>query len=247
MFEAQSRHRTGLLIWMSHPAWPSFVWQTYDWYLAPTAAYFGARKGAEPLHVQWNPAADTVEVVNYGAGDFPGLVATAEVLDQAGIVRWQGSAEVDSADDSTVEALRLEFPFRLTPLHFIRLRLTRGEDLLSENFYWRGLEEGDSRFLRALPRVQLEARTTAERHGAAWRLTTDLHNPSPHPALMVRVKAVRARSGDRILPALASDNYVALMPGERRTIATELAHADTRGEAPRIVVEGLNVATGTAD
>ena len=39
MFEAQSKHRMGLLIWMSHPCWPSFVWQTYDYYFEPTAAF----------------------------------------------------------------------------------------------------------------------------------------------------------------------------------------------------------------
>ena len=33
MFEAQSKNRMGLLIWMSHPGWPSFVWQTYDYLL----------------------------------------------------------------------------------------------------------------------------------------------------------------------------------------------------------------------
>ena len=54
---------------------------------------------------------------------------------------------------------------------------------------------------------------------------------------MVRLKAVREKSGDRILPAIYSDNYVALMPGERRTIRTELEDADTRGEKPAIVIE----------
>ncbi len=44
MFEAQSKNRMGLLIWMSHPAWPSFVWQTYDYYFDPTAAYFALRR-----------------------------------------------------------------------------------------------------------------------------------------------------------------------------------------------------------
>jgi hypothetical protein len=58
---------------------------------------------------------------------------------------------------------------------------------------------------------------------------------------MVRVKAVREKSGDRILPALYDDNYVALMPGEKRTIRTELENEDTRGERPRIVVDGFNV------
>ena len=30
------------------------------------------------------------------------------------------------------------------------------------------------------------------------------------------------------------------MPGESRTILTELAQADTRGERPRMAVEGFN-------
>jgi hypothetical protein len=247
MFEAQSRNRTGLLIWMSHPAWPSFVWQTYDYYLEPTAAYFGAKKGSEPLHIQWNPVSETVEVVNYSAGDAPGLTATAQVLDAAGAVRWEKSATLDSAEDTTQSVIAMEYPVRLTPLHFLRLRLTRGDELVSENFYWRGLEEGDYRFLRELPQVKLEVSTTAERQGDRWRLTTDLHNPGSHPALMVRLKAVRAKTGDRILPALYSDNYVALMPGERRTITTELRHADTRGEAPRIIVEGFNAGQVATD
>ena len=32
---------------------------------------------------------------------------------------------------------------------------------------------------------------------------------------MVRVKAVRSKSGDLIVPALYNDNYIALMPGEK--------------------------------
>ena len=90
-------------------------------------------------------------------------------------------------------------------MHFIRLKLTCGDEVVSDNFY------------------------------------PDLHNTSDQPALMLRVKPVREKSGDRILPALSSDNYVALMPGERRTIRTELENADTRGERPRIVVEGFNI------
>jgi len=67
-----------------------------------------------------------------------------------------------------------------------------------------------------------------------------LRNPSQAPALLVHLKAVREKGGDRILPVIYSDNYVSLMPGEQRTIVTEVADADTRGENPRIVVEGFN-------
>ena len=84
MFEAQSKNRMGLLIWMSHPSWPTFVWQTYDYFFEPTAAYFGAKKGSEPLHIQWNPATDNVEVVNYSAGNKTGLTARVEILNMDG-------------------------------------------------------------------------------------------------------------------------------------------------------------------
>ena len=38
LFESRSLNRKGLLMWMSHPCWPSMVWQTYDYYFEPTAA-----------------------------------------------------------------------------------------------------------------------------------------------------------------------------------------------------------------
>ncbi len=114
--------------------------------------------------------------------------------------------------------------------------------MLSDNFYWRGVEEGDYRALRNLPKAQITAATQVESHGKTWLLTTELTNASSAVALMVRVKAVREQSGDRILPALYSGNYIALMPGEHRSITTELENADTRGEKPAIVVEGFNLA-----
>jgi hypothetical protein len=139
----------------------------------------------------------------------------------------------------------MEYPAGLTATHFIRLKLTRAGQEVSQNFYLHGLEEANFKAIRDLPKVKLEATTRTERQGANWVLTTELHNPSAQPALMVRLKAVREKSGDRILPAIYSDNYVALMPGERRTIRTEMANADTRGERPLMAVEGFNTAEVT--
>ncbi len=243
MFEAQSRNRMGLLIWMSHPAWPSLVWQTYDYYLEPTAAYFGAKKASEPLHIQWNPLAESIEVVNYSGGNARGLSAHVEILNIDASLQWEQTVSVDSAEDSTVSPIKMEYPAGLTAVHFLRLELKRASEIISQNFYWRGLQEGDYRALRDLPKARLEASTLEERRGGRWRLTTELFNSSKTPALLVRLKAVREHSGDRILPALYSDNYISLMPGERRTIWTELQVADTRGEQPRIVVTGFNSVT----
>jgi hypothetical protein len=54
-------------------------------------------------------------------------------------------------------------------------------------------------------------------------------------------EAVREKSGDRILPALFTDNFISLMPGEQKSIQIQIEDADTRGEKPRIVLEGFNV------
>jgi len=263
MFEAQGKYRMGMLLWMSHPCWPSFVWQTYDYYFDPTAGYFGSKKGSEPLHIQWNPLTDNVEVVNYSAGNLTGLVATVEVLNMDGAKKWSQTATLDSKEDSVEAPIKIDYPTGLTPVHFIRLKLMRGDALVSDNFYLRGLEENPAppspagrggagpgasttigynlKAIRTLPKAKVDAATKVVHQGSQWVLTTELRNASKIPALMLRVKAVREKTGDRILPALYSDNYVALMPGERRTITTEIEDADTRAERPRIDLEGFNL------
>ncbi len=110
MFEAQSKNRMGLLIWMSHSCWPSFVWQTYDYYFEPTAGYFGAKKASEPLHIQWNAASDNIEVVNYSAGAAPGLTARVQLINSDGAVKWEKSATLDSAEDTVTVALQNGVP-----------------------------------------------------------------------------------------------------------------------------------------
>jgi hypothetical protein len=241
MYEAQSKNRMGLLIWMSHPTWPSFVWQTYDYYFEPTAAYFGVKKATEPLHIQWNPVNDAVEVVNYSGGNRKNLTASAELLNLDGAVKWEKAANIDSAEDSVGSPLTIEYPSDLSSLHFIRLRLSDGPRVVSENLYWRGTEEGNFRAIRDLPKVTLETKPRIQRQGDTWRISVPVRNASKWPALMVRLKPVREKSGDRILPALWSDNFFCLMPGDEKTIDIELSQADTRGEKPRIVVEGFNV------
>jgi hypothetical protein len=242
MFESQSKYRAGLLLWMSHSCWPSFVWQTYDYFFEPTAAYFGCKLASEPVHVQWNREAETIEVVNYSGGDRRGLSARVEIFNMEGARMGDRVVEIDSKEDSVATAMALVYPKGLSAVHFLRLTLAQGTRVISRNDYVRSVVEGDYRAIRSLAKARVLASTTVKREGEVWRLTTALQNSSAWPALMTRVKAVRGVSEDRILPAIYSDNYVLLMPGEHRTLQTELRHEDTRGEVPKIVVSGFNVA-----
>lgn len=244
MYEAQSKNRMGLLIWMSHPAWPSFVWQTYDYYLEPTASYFASKKAAEPLHIQWNPLSDMVEVVNYSGGNQKGLTAIAEVINLDGKTVWTKTATLDSKEDSLASPLKLEFGAGLSAVHFVKLKLTLGAKVISENTYWRGAEADNFKAIRDLPKVKLEVTSQPELAGGVWRSVVTLKNPSATPALMVRVKPVGEKSGERLLPAIISDSYVMLMPSESKTMMVEVAEADARGERMAVVVDGFNVAPG---
>ena len=242
MFEGQSKNRLGLLIWMSHPAWPSLLWQTYDYFFDTDAGYYGAKKGSEPLHIQWNAATNAVEVVNYNAGDQSGLTARAQVINLDGSVKWEGSANLDSREDSTLSPIQLKFPAELSRTHCIRLTLLRGRKVISTNFYLRGIDEGDYTGIRDLPPAKVSMKTHIKRVGPEWQITAALQNSSNTPALMVRMKAVRRKSGDLIVPALFSDNYIALMPGEKQTITISFKDEDTRGERPAARLEGYNLA-----
>jgi hypothetical protein len=257
MFEASAKRRTGLLLWMSHPAWPCMVWQTYDYYFDPTAAYFGCKKANEPLHIQWNPLTDSVEVVNYSAGAGAGLTATAKLIDLDGKIIWEKKLNLDCREDTTLNAFRMEYPSNPGAVQFIKLQLSKGSLLVSDNFYWKGLEKNDVKLpdqgwyrglkennfqaLNSLQKVLIDVTTNIDQSGVQWFLTSRLKNTSDKPALMIRLKVVREHSGDRILPVIYSDNYFSLMPGEEKIIRMELATKDTRGEKPKLLVSGFNL------
>ena len=241
IFESRSEHRRGMLLWMSHPAWPSLVWQTYDYYLEPTAAYFGCKKACEPLHIQWNPATDTVEAVNYHAGARSGLQADAQLVNMDGRVMWSRSCRLDLAEDSTAACFPLEHPEGLSAVYFIRLTLTDADGrTVSENFYWRGLQEGNLRALRQLGPAPLKATARRKADADGYRFDVTLANDTDTPALMVRLKAVDPKTGDLVLPVLYSDNYVFLMPGERRTATVRVRKEDCAGR-PELILSGFNV------
>jgi len=240
IFEGRSEFRRGMLLWMSHPAWPSMVWQTYDYFFDPTAAYFGCKKASEPLHIQWNPVFHDIEVVNLHAGSCEGLRAHAQIINTDGSVQWEKDTLVNSNEDSTIKCFRLEFPGTLSDVYFIKLTLSQNDRILSENFYWRGLEEGNLQALKNLPKVSLSTKTKSQKEGDQWKLTTTLVNESEVPCLMVRLKVIGNKSGERILPVFFSDNYVSLMPGEAKTITMTLKNQDTRGERPCVVLSGFN-------
>jgi hypothetical protein len=241
MFEAQSKNRMGLLLWMSHPAWPSLVWQTYDYDFEPTAAYFGSKKGCEPLHIQWNPLTDSVEVVNYSVPGSPRLVAEMEILTPEGVIIGKNKSVVVCPIDGTQRCFAVGLPADSTKLSLLRLKLTKDGNLVSENSYWRGLEESARVAKRHVMNVSLQSRSALQRIGETWHLTSTIVNTTGCAVIAATLRVVGEKTGNRILPAYYSDNYFTLLPGERRSVKVEGSLRDTGGEKPVLEAVGLTV------
>lgn len=101
---------SGVMTWMSQAAYPSMVWQTYDYYYDLTGAYFGAKKACEPIHIQWNPVTNGIKVVNTTRNDAAGLTATAEIYNMDGRVvkQYSRTTQLTAPANSVGEVFRLE-------------------------------------------------------------------------------------------------------------------------------------------
>ena len=241
IFEGRSEHRRGMILWMSHPAWPSMVWQTYDYYFEPTGAYFGSKKACEPIHIQWNPIREDIEVVNYHAFDRKGVKASAQLVNLDGSVVWNRDVTFDILEDQTVACFPLEFPDNLSDAYFIKLCLTGVDgEVLSENIYWRGREEGNLKALRSVAETTPKTKVSRKSSSDGYEFTVSLSNKDKVPAMMLRLKAVDSETGDLVLPVMYSDNYFFLMPGESKTVTVKVRKEDCAGK-PYITLQGFNV------
>ena len=236
MFESRGQYRRGLLLWMSHPAWPSMVWQTYDYYFEPTGAYFGCKKACEPIHIQLNQLTREVEAVNYHAGDRTGLTAKVSVLDMGGKVVDGFTGQLDLPEDSTAVVTALPVPEGISPVYYVKLELTDAAgNLLSDNFYLQGKEEGNLQELNTLGKASVKVSMTGN---GPWKVT--LTNNGDVPALLLRLKLVSKSTGDMVLPVIYSDNYFSLMPGESRTVDIAAAPEDLHGKTG-LEITGFNL------
>ena len=216
----------GILIWMSHPAYPSFVWQTYDYYYDPTGCYWGAKKACEPIHIQWNCLNGSVKVINVTSAPLMGVRASVHVYDLAGreLEEYARTDVVDVPASNRAEAFLLPAAAGAeADLQFIRLTLEdpAGRGLLSENFYWRNASgKLEYHALQSLPEAKVscvvsDVKTSADE----TTVTLSLQNTSPSAtAFALRLRLVNERTGERILPAYFSDNYLTLLPGESRNV-----------------------------
>ncbi|XUL85779.1 discoidin domain-containing protein [Streptomyces galilaeus] len=248
MFEAWNANlwdnASGLMLWMSHPAWHSTVWQTYDYDFDVNGTYYGARSACEPLHVQADPEGQVI-AVNHTRAGLRKAVVSAQLLDLSG--RRLGanrSARLDVATAATTKAFSVPWTDDLPDLHLLRLTLEDGDGRLrSRNTYWRYRTPAAMRALSGAPRTTMSATLgRVTRSG----LTATVRNDGPAVAAMVRLSLTNGSTGHRVLPTLYSHNYLWLLPGESQTVTLSWPTRALTSGHPLLTVEAYNSRPATA-
>ena len=102
---------SGIMTWMGQSAYPSMVWQTYDYYYDLTGAYWGTKSACEPVHILWNPVTDAVKIANTSADNLRDLQAEVTVynMDGKAVSSYNQTVTVSSPSSSTVECFTIGF------------------------------------------------------------------------------------------------------------------------------------------
>jgi hypothetical protein len=240
MFESWNsklwNNASGILLWMTHPAWPSTVWQTYSWDYETFGSYFGAKKACEPLHIQMNLHNSQVVVVNTSLKGYGQLTAIIEFFDLTGKKLSARQINIASPANKLIECFTAEPPAKLPAVYLIRLTLKTGINILSINEYWKSSNNESFAAFNELPAPKLVAKVISRTEG---KVAFEVSNSSKVTALNLKFNIRDAASKELILPAYFSDGYFTILPGEKRVVLADWA--DSSSQPKEVVVEGYNL------
>lgn len=232
---------TGFLLWKSQNPWPALKGQLYDWYLDQNAGFYGFRHGAAPTHLQFNIADSAVYVVNATPRERKGMRLDALLTDENGSEIWKASQENTLPGNSHIKVWDVNFRGKEAGVYFLRLRITYVSTGLTvdENTYWLP-GNGDHKALMALGTARIVGQMMKSNQG---KFTVDIANSGDVAAFFVRMKVVRAIDGKMVTPVFFDDNYIVLLPGEKKSITVDvnLLGSDDRNTPLMLHLEGVNL------
>ncbi len=233
LWEAWNRVRntaTGLLFWYNSTPIPQLGGHAWDHSLVCTASQFAQANALEPLHAQYEYLSNRVSVVSDIIEDRR-LKVVAEVYDFESRKVWGRSMEVEVQAETHADlfAIPSEVFAALDKPHFIKLRLFAGGKEIASTFYWRSCSKYDDpesatgpcaggfEDLDKLPQTTIEARQISDENG---RLTLEVVNTGDKLAFMTEVR-LEGSDGKYMKPVFFSDNFFALLPGEKKTVTAD--------------------------
>ena len=233
---------SGRMIWMTQPAWPSMEWNFLGHDYDTQSSFYGTQEACQPVHAQLDLRNGAVDLINLGDARTYKVRVLVESLDGKTISDQTNQVEAKANARTAVGKPDLD---KLAAGHtaLVRLRVSDAAGApVSDNFYWWAKDEASLRELNGLPQVKLTASSSVSAGDGERKVTVKLANPGSTPALMVKLTLKDSATGQRILPAYYTENYVSLLPGEERTVSVSFPAGETK---PAIGLRGWNISAET--
>ena len=187
------------------------------------------------------------------------LKLTAQVYDFNLAEKFSRAADLDLAADSNFKAFSIPQIEDLSATYFLKLTLQDSHgQIVSSNFYWLSTRDdvldpkkaklyytpvssyADMTQLEKLPPVKLVVSGRAVRRGGEEVARVTLSNRNSSLAFFVHLRIKQGLSDRDVLPVVWQDNYVSLLPGERREVTATYRVKDLGNAAAFLAVEGWN-------
>ena len=260
-FQVYKERSTGIIQWMLNAAWPKMYWQLYDYYLMPTAAFYATQKACSPLHLIYNYGNHVIYAINDHLYEVKNLKARIRVYDIGSVLFLDENIVFDAPPDSSISLLDIKKLNDISTTYFIDLRLLDNADKeIGNNFYWLSTEEetldyeadlgefayhtpskkyADLKLLDSLPTVDLALESDYIKEGERQTFTAEVENTGNTIAFLINLNIVEKETGEVILPIFWEDNFISLLPGEKRCLRATFKSA----AIPELRVAGWNLNT----
>jgi exo-1,4-beta-D-glucosaminidase len=257
-FRARIPISTGIIQWMLNSAWPSFYWQLYDYYLLPTSGYYATKKANNINQLIYDYSKNEIIAVNESLNPENNLKAEITVYDfNSNLLKQETIAfNINSITSKSV--------FKMDSYNegiFLNLKLFNKKGIqIASNFYWLSnkkdvfdwsktfwgntplKEYADFTKLNDLPKSKISTTYSVKKVGNNEELNVSLTNTNSKIAFFIHLN-VTDNLSNTLFPAFWDDNYISILPNEKRTFKCVFPMYTISKNKKQLVISGWNIDT----
>lgn len=225
------------------------------YYLIPTAAYYSVKKSNMPQQLIYHYGKNAVYAVNESAGTVQ-MQGVMSLYDCNSRVVTQQTTTLEIAPYTVVKAFDVPAVKENTFL-YLKLNDEKGAYVV-DNFYWLAAapdvndwantdwvrtpikKSADFTGLANLSQVNCEVSATVEQEENDVIVEVALENDPNALAFFIRL-SLKDEKDELLYPVFWEDNYLSLIPGEKRTLKCVVPQQVAEVESVTLTVSGWNV------
>jgi hypothetical protein len=147
--------------------------------------------------------------------------------------------------NSVTKLKKISIPDDAGEVVFVRLAIYNQATYMNvdENSYWLAASGGDYSAMQDIPDTELNVEVFRVNDKT---VDISVTNSTKNPAIFARFRITAVETGALLTPAIYEDNYINVMPGEKKFIRVDISSVSDMGrdKSLALVWDGFNVADG---